>query len=146
MIDGGVVMTQNGKIIKINGKTATVSIKRISMCGDNCKGCSSACDVPNMNIEADIIPNIEIGDEVEISSEDLNILRYSFVLYGLPLAIMVIVILIANSLIKSEDGQVYAALFGLISLALSFFILKKYDKIESSRKSFKYIILRKIED
>lgn len=139
-------MTQKGRIKKINGSTAIVSIRRISMCGDNCKGCSSACDVPEMDIKADIIPNIEIGDEVEISSEDINVLKYSFILYGVPLIVMVAVIFLVSFLIKGESGQIYAALIGLLSLIISFFILKKYDKIESSRKNFKYTILRKLED
>lgn len=139
-------MNQNGRIKKIDGNTAIVSIKRQSMCGDNCKGCSSACNVPEMDIRADIIPNIEIGDEVEISSEDISVLKYSFILYGVPLIIMVVVIFLVSFLIKGENGQVYAALIGLLSLIISFFILKKYDKLESSKKSFKYIILRKLED
>ncbi len=139
-------MTQKGRIKKISGNTATVSIRRVSMCGDNCKGCSSACKVPEMDIKADIIPNIEVGDEVEIVSEDINVLKYSFVLYGVPLLIMVAAIFIVSSLIKGEDGQIYAALIGLLSLIISFFILKKYDKVESSRKNFKYTIIRKLED
>lgn len=139
-------MIQNGRIKEINGNNAIVSIKRRSMCGDNCKGCSSACNVPEMDVKADIIPNIEIGDEVEISSEDISVVKYSFVLYGLPLVIMVAVIFLVSSLIEGENGQIYGALIGLLSLIISFFILKKYDKLESSRKSFKYTILRKLED
>ena len=139
-------MIQNGRIKKINGDTSIVSIKRRSMCGDNCKGCNSACNVPEMDVKANVIPNIEVGDEVEISSEDISVVKYSFVLYGLPLVIMVAVIFLVSSLIEGEKGQIYAALIGLLSLVISFFILKKYDKLESSRKSFKYTILRKLED
>ncbi len=138
-------MNQNGTVKNIEGKTAIISVRRKSMCGDNCKGCSAICNVPTMDIKADIIPDIAVGDEVEIFSEDVSVLKYSFILYGLPLAIMVAVMFLVNFLIKGEQGQIYAALLGLLSLILSFFILKKYDKIESSKKSFKYIILRKIE-
>jgi sigma-E factor negative regulatory protein RseC len=139
-------MIQKGRIKKIDGDNAIVSIKRQSMCGENCKGCSSSCNVPEMDIRADAIPSIDVGDEVEISSEDISVLKYSFVLYGVPLLIMVIVIFLVSYLIKGEDGQIYAALIGLLSLIVSFFILKKYDKIESSKKNFKYTIIKKIED
>lgn len=139
-------MIQKGRIKKIDDDTAVVAIRRQSMCGENCKGCSSACNVPEMDIKADAITNIEIGDEVEISSEDISVLKYSFVLYGVPLLIMVIVIFLVSSLIKGEDGQIYAALIGLLSLIASFFILKKYDKLESSKRNFKYTIIRKTED
>lgn len=138
-------MNQNGTVKNIEGKTAIIAVRRKSMCGDNCKGCSAICNVPTMDVTADIIPDIEVGDEVEIFSEDISVLKYSFVLYGLPLAVMVAVMFLVSFLIKGEQGQIYAALLGLLSLILSFFILKKYDKIESSKKSFKYIILRKIE-
>ncbi len=138
-------MNQIGTVKSINDKTTIVSVRRASSCGDNCAGCSVACKVPIVEVKADTIPNIAVGDEVEIFSEDVNVLKYSFVLYGVPLAIMVAVIFLVSFLIKGEKGQLYAALLGILSLALSFFILRKYDRMETSKKSFKYVILRKID-
>lgn len=138
-------MNQIGMVKSINDKTTVISVRRTSSCGDNCVGCSAACKVPTIEVKADTIPNIEIGDEVEIFSEDVNVLKYSFILYGVPLVIMVAVIFLVSFLIKGEDGQLYGALLGILSLILSFFILRKYDKIESTKKSFKYVILRKID-
>ena len=138
-------MNQIGTVKSINDKTTVVSVKRKSSCGDSCAGCSSACNVPVVEVKADTLPGISVGDEVEIFSEDVNVLKYSFVLYGVPLVIMVSVIFLVSFLIKGEDGQLYGGLLGILSLILSFFILKKYDKIESSKKSFKYVILRKID-
>ena len=137
-------MNQIGIVKSIDNKTTVVLVRRTSSCGDNCAGCSAACKVPVIDVKADTIPDIKVGDEVEIFSEDVNILKYSFVLYGVPLVIMVAVIFLVSFLIKGEDGQLYGGLFGILSLILSFFILRKYDKIESSKKSFKYVILRKI--
>ena len=91
-------MNQNGTVKNIEGKTAIISVRRKSMCGDNCKGCSAICNVPTMDIKADIIPDIAVGDEVEIFSEDVSVLKYSFILYGLPLAIMVAVMFLVNFL------------------------------------------------
>lgn len=139
-------MNQIGTVKSIDDKTATVSVRRKSSCGDNCAGCSAACQVPVIDVKADVIPDIFVGDEVEIFSEDINVLKYSFILYGVPLFIMVAVIFIVSYFIKGEDGQLYGGLFGILSLILSFFILRKYDKIETSRKSFKYVILRKISN
>ena len=139
-------MNQIGTIKSINDKTTIVSVRRTSSCGDNCAGCSAACKVPVIDVKADTIPDVNVGDEVEIYSEDINVLKYSFILYGVPLVIMVAVIFLVSFLIKGEDGQLYGGLLGIFSLILSFFILKKYDKIESSRKSFKYVILRKISN
>ena len=138
-------MNQIGIVKSINDKTAVVSVRRTSSCGDNCAGCSSSCQVPVIDVKADVIPDIKTGDEVEIFSEDINVLKYSFVLYGVPLVIMVAVIFLVSFLIKGEDGQLYGGLFGVLSLILSFFILRKYDKMETSKKSFKYVILRKVE-
>lgn len=138
-------MNQIGTVKSINDKTTVVSVRRTSSCGDNCAGCSAACNVPSIEIKADTIPNIAVGDDVEVFSEDVNVLKYSFVLYGVPLVIMVAVIFLVSFLIKGEDGQLYGALLGILSLALSFFILRKYDKMETSKKSFKYVILRKVD-
>ena len=74
-------MNQIGTIKSINDKTTIVSVRRKSSCGDSCASCSGACNVPYIDVKADTIPDIAIGDEVEIFSEDVNVLKYSFVLY-----------------------------------------------------------------
>ena len=38
-------MDNVGRIEKIDGNKAVISVKRVSACGDSCKSCSSACKV-----------------------------------------------------------------------------------------------------
>lgn len=138
-------MNQIGTVKSISGNIATITVKRKSSCGDNCAGCSAMCKVPSVEVKADVIPDLKVGDIVEISSEDVNVLKYSFVLYGVPLVVMLAVIFISYYLFKGENGQLYAALLGILSLVLSHFILKKYEKRETSVKNFNYTIVKKID-
>ncbi|QSX06425.1 SoxR reducing system RseC family protein [Sedimentibacter sp. zth1] len=139
-------MDQNGIVKQIKGNKAIVTIKRKTSCGESCDSCSAMCKVPSVNITADLIDGVKVGDTVEVFSEDINVLKYALVLYGLPLLLMVAVILMTNAIFKGENGQLYAGLCGIASLAVSFIILKIYDKKESSKKSFKYFIVKKVEE
>ncbi len=141
-------MNQTGIIKKINGKKAVVEVRRPSSCGDNCGSCSAMCKVPLIEVKAEISNNaVDVieGDNVELSSENISVLKYAFVLYGLPLVIMVGVIFLVSNLVEGETGQIFAALGGILSLILSFFILKKYDDVQSSKNEFNHIIIKKIQ-
>lgn len=138
-------MEQIGVVKEIIGNQAIIQIKRKTSCGDSCEGCSAMCKVPKVEVKADLIDDLKIGDKVEVFSENVNILKYSLILYGVPLILMVTVIFVLSGIFKGDDGQIFAALGGLASLILSFFILKAYDKKESSKKCFKYYI-KKIDN
>lgn len=138
-------MIKYGKVTSFKNNKVVVSIKRDTACGENCADCSGGCSVPYVNIEADYVEGIEIGDTVEVTTDNINFLKYTLVLYGVPLVIMVTVILVANSIFKGGNGEVISCILGLLSLVVSFFILKIYDRIESKKKKFTYSIIRKVE-
>lgn len=138
-------MIKYGKVISIKDDKAIVSIKRDTTCGENCAHCSGGCSVPYVNIEANNIEGINIGDTVEVTSDNINFLKYALILYGVPLVIMVTVIFVANAIFKGENGEIISCVLGLLSLALSFVILKIYDKKESNKKEFTYTIIKKVD-
>ena len=71
-------MDNIGRIEKIDGNKAVISVKRVSVCGDNCKSCSSACKVNSVIVETDIDTNddINVGDYVEIKAENEVMLKH----------------------------------------------------------------------
>lgn len=77
-------MTGEGIVVKLNGNTATVRIKRSSACGHDCGECN-LCENPN--IEVDILNPIgaKIGDRVKIGTDTGKVMLSAFILYMLPL-------------------------------------------------------------
>lgn len=138
-------MEQVGKIEKIEGTRATISVKRISACGENCKGCSSACKQPSVIFETDISGDYAKGDYVEITTENEVMLKHIAMLYGIPFLIMMATIGIFQLLLKANPNKdIISAVASVLSLAISFFILKAYDKKEMEKNVLKFTIGKKL--
>lgn len=137
-------MDQVGKIEKIQGNKATVSVKRISACGENCKGCSSACKQPTIMFETEVEGDYAVGDYVEITTENEVLLKQIVILYGIPFVIMMATIGIVQIILDSPNKDIISALASVASLAVSFFILKAYDKNEMKKNTLKFTLGRKL--
>lgn len=138
-------MEQVGKIEKIEGTKATISVKRTSACGENCKGCSSVCKQPTVIFEANISEDYEEGDYVEISTENEVMLKQIAMLYGIPFLIMMVTIGIFQLLLKSNPNKdIISAIASVLSLVISFFVLKSYDKKEMEKNTLKFTIGKKL--
>ncbi len=137
-------MDQVGRIEKIEGTKATVSVKRVSACGENCKGCSSACKQPSVVFETEMNGDYEVGDYVEITTENEVVFKQIFMLYGIPFLIMMATIVIVQLLSHSPDKDIISAVASVASLVVSFFILKAYDKKEMKKNTLKFTLGRKL--
>ncbi|HCX63038.1 SoxR reducing system RseC family protein [Sedimentibacter sp.] len=137
-------MDQIGKIEQVNGDKAIISVKRVSACGDNCKSCGSSCNQKSVTIETDITGDYEVGDYVEITTENEVMMKHILVLYGVPLLIMMGVIGIVQLLSNSPNKDMISAVSALLSLVVSYFILKAYDKREMKKNVLKFTIGKKL--
>lgn len=137
-------MDQVGRIEKIEGTKATVSVKRVSACGENCKGCSSACKQPSVVFETEMNGDYKVGDYVEITTENEVVFKQIFMLYGIPFLIMMATIVIVQLLSHSPDKDIISAVASVASLIVSFFILKAYDKKEMKKNTLKFTLGRKL--
>lgn len=124
-------MEKIGLVRKISNGKAEVEVKRMSGCGENCKGCSGSCDTPHHvvilqnNIEA------KVGDLVEIKGETKNILKYTMILYMIPFSMLILGILIGMNVLKGLSISNYeplSFLIGLAFMALGYFIVRIIDK------------------
>ena len=140
-------MDNIGRIEKIDGNKAVISVKRVSACGDSCKSCSSACKVNSVIVETDISEineDINVGDYVEIKAENEVMLKHILVLHGLPLLLMIITVFIVQMLLKSPNKDIISAVASLFSLIISFYLLKAYDKKEMKKNVLKFTVGKKL--
>lgn len=138
-------MEQVGKIIKIDGNIATILVKRVSACGDNCASCSAACRQNGIEIQTEVTSDIKLGDYVEIITENEIMFKHILMLYGTPLIILLATIFGFNYILRNNANKdIISAILGLASLGVSYFILRKYDAREMKNNPIKYTVAKKL--
>lgn len=139
------MMDQIGFVRKVNGDKIELEVRRISSCGGGCKTCSSSCDAPAHVIIVENELNAKVGDFVEIKGDSKNILKYTAIVYMLPLTFLIVGISVGNFIFKSNgysNHEVLGFLIGLIFLALSLLFIKLIDKKISKKKNSTLSITR----
>ncbi len=137
-------MNQVGKIEQINGAKAIVSVKRVSACGDSCNNCGGSCTQNSIRIETDVTGDYKVGDYVEITTGSETMLKHVLVLFGVPLLIMLIVIVTIQLVSDSPRKDIISGISSVLSLAVSSFILKAYDKKEMKKNALKFTTGKKL--
>lgn len=124
-------MEQVGFVKKIDGDIMELEVRRVSACGDNCKGCGSSCDIPPHNISLKNKLGAKEGDFVELKGETKQILKYALIVYMIPFAFMIIGIALGNNIFKKNGNPNYEILSfatGLLFTLISLLVVKAIDK------------------
>lgn len=133
-------MLETGKVIKVYDDIAEINFKRKSSC-DKCKVCSLE-DGSTVSIKLKNDIGVNIGDMVEVGISDKRLTQSNLIVFGIPLLILLIGMIVANVLKLKE---LYSILIGVGSLVLGFVIVFVIDKIIAKNKSFSPKILRILE-
>ncbi len=112
-----------GKIVSIGPDSATVAVERSAACprcaaGKGCgAGLLSGSTRPAM-LEVSLSPQLKLsqGDEVRLTLEPSHLLRASLLVYGLPLA-GIILMLVAGWLISRPLSDPEAIVYAITGLA-----------------------------
>lgn len=114
-----------GTVIALDGESATVSVKRVSACGENCANCKGMCETTNTTAIAKNLAGAHIGDMVKIESESTTVIRAAVVLYIIP---VLVTILIAALVYGLGFSDLYVFIFSTLGFFLSFLIIKMFDR------------------
>ena len=90
-----------GTVKRIKGDRAFVSIKRDSMCGDSCASCN-LCAMKDTVLNVKNTKGAKVGDRVWVEMETGGLLA-AFLVYGAPVIIILIGIIIASMCKCRED-------------------------------------------
>lgn len=138
-------MQQVGFVKKINGDKMELEVKRVSGCGENCKGCGSSCNIPPHYISLKNNLGAEVGDFVELKGETNKILKYTLIVYMIPFIFFIGGIALGSSIFKTKgfaNHESLGFLIGLIFLIISFFFLKIIDKKVGKKKEETISVIR----
>jgi sigma-E factor negative regulatory protein RseC len=113
-------------------------MKRHSACA-SCGKCITSSESKDIIVEVDNSIGAKVGDFVEVNMDSINVLKATAIVYLFPLAVFMIGTIISYYLFKNE---VISAVVGLISMSITFLILKKNDKKFRDSKEYIPVVTR----
>ena len=114
-----------GTVISVDENKATVLVKRVSACGENCANCHGACEATTATTVAENTVGACVGDVVKIESESSAVIRAALVLYMVPVAVTILVAALTYGMGLSN---IFVILFSVMAFFVSFFVIKCFDK------------------
>ncbi len=141
------MITENGIVTQVNTSVAWVKTIRSGAC-ESCSSkdsCGTAKGQKTMIVTVDNTLNVEKGDQVVIGLETRPMLFLTFLLYVLPIILLIIGAAIGNGIAPSlnVNPSLPAMVVGFSFFGLTFyFIRKKYDSL-SKNKAYKPFLVRK---
>ncbi len=128
----------------INGM-ADVEVRRASACGDNCASCGGGCSVPVTRVRIKNSLGAEKGDLVEVKLQTKFVMQFAFIVYIIPLVMLIAGTAFGISIFKSMGIINYESLgflTGLVLLGVSFIFLRQVDKRIKNSDRLKFEMVR----
>lgn len=114
-----------GTVVSVNGNMATVAVRRMSSCGENCANCSGVCETTTTKSTAQNTVGAKVGDTVKIESNSTDVLRAAFALYVVPVLVAIVMAVITYG-IKMHD--IWVILISVASFFGAFVVIKRFEK------------------
>lgn len=141
-------MKETGKIVNIENGLAKVKIMRNTVCGD-CGACQIGQDNLVMETLAKNPVSAKIGDQVEIETQTIDILKASFIIYTFPLLMFIVGSLVgyisANYMSLYKWNNYIGFGIGILFTAISYLVIKNNEKKFINNQAFQPIICKIIE-
>ncbi len=113
-----------GILVENKGELSKVKIVRGSMCGESCGSCN-LCGKRETFVFARNKAGAVKGDRVVLEMDSASGLKAAFLVYGMPLVILILgIVLIA----VFNSDQIKGLLLVLFAIVLWFFVVKLIDK------------------
>lgn len=114
-----------GTVVSLQENIATVSVRRVSACGENCAHCKGACESTATVAEAENTAGAEVGDMVKIESDSGAVIKAAVVLYIVPVLVTIVA---AVALYSAGIGGVLSGVASAVAFFASFFVIKRFEK------------------
>ncbi len=130
-----------GTVISTHKDKATVAVKRVSACGENCANCKGVCKVTAAAVAQNLV-GAAVGDVVKIESESAAVIRAALVLYMVPVAVTILVAALTYGINLSN---LFVILFSVMAFFASFFVIKCFDKSLAPKSYITKIISKDVK-
>lgn len=125
------VMDNMGTVAYTDHAFAYVNFERISACGESCASCSKGCKAAQHLVKVYNSLDAKKGDRVEVSMEGGDFLKMTFLLYGVPLIVLV---LAGIGLENVFEKSFLAPLLAIVICVASFFVINAFIKRQADER------------
>ncbi len=126
-------MDKMGQVAYTDDSFAYVKFERVSSCGDSCASCSGDCAGKEHLVKVYNKLGAQKGDLVEVTMDGGDFLKMTFMLYGIPLIVMVLVIVALEQVMTMS---IISPLLGILASVGSFFLVNAIvNKKDDSEKT-----------
>ena len=139
--------TQEGVVTKVDSSTAWVKCTKSAAC-ESCKA-KGFCDTvggsdDDVEVEAINAAKAKVDDRVTISFETSSLLKVSFLVYMVPVLLLILGVVIGDKIapIFNYDRSIFSMLVGLLFLLAAFFFVKTKGKDLAKKDAYKPKIIR----
>lgn len=129
-------MYKDGIVVSTKDNMARVAVMRMSGCGGSCDSCGG-CESEEVFVDLPNHVKAKVGDKVKIRANSNMLFKLSFLVYIIPIVLLVLAISLSHSYfmnIGNENYELISFAFGLLAFVLSSFILRKIDKKNAKAK------------
>lgn len=114
-----------GTVISVDKDMATVSVRRVSACGENCANCHGACQTTTAVATVKNTTGAVVGDVVKVECDSVSVIRAAMFLYMLPVLAAVLIAAITYSTGLSDILTLVLSVVGFFGC---FAIVKRFEK------------------
>jgi sigma-E factor negative regulatory protein RseC len=139
-------MHRIGQITEIRGDRATIALRKHAACGD-CGACQIGEE--NMEMTTEAINDIQapVGAFVEIDMADQDVLKAAFIVYLLPLMVMLsgiaVTFFLVNSFAPQLNPEILGISVGVIGMILTYLVIRLVeDKTKVTDKYMAHVVKR----
>ncbi|MDY0092168.1 MAG: SoxR reducing system RseC family protein [Candidatus Vecturithrix sp.] len=141
------MVSEIGRVAKVNKGYVCVEIEKRSACADCHVGC--VCDLGKsvMLIDASDPIGVHENDTVQLSIPTESALRASFAVYGIPLIALILGVLAGEYLGKVFGiTTILEVLGGFVSLGIALIFVKLYDNVFRQNRKNQPVITKVIHE
>ena len=126
-------MKNTGLVIECINDDVKVRFIKESACGGNCAACGGCASKPVEIIIKNTL-GAEVGDKVEVESDTSHILKWSFLLYIMPIVVLITTYIISDKYLSGIMPEIAGVLMIFITfLPVRYFGNRIKNKAEMKR-------------
>lgn len=144
------MMEEEGRIVAIDGRFAILHTERGSSC-DGChakSSCHSMSDTDGKTMEMRAVNDIgaSMGDRVKVAIDSAVLLKSSFLVYIVPVVVMIIFGVIGDSYARGNmpgsDPDLVAGATGITAFIITFLLIKVWSRSLDDNPDYQPRIVR----
>ena len=143
------MMQEQAIVVEVNGQRVSVETDRQSSCG-HCSaknGCGSALlgkffDRNKQHLIVETELKLSVGDRILLGLDESALLRGSFIVYAVPLLMMLFLPIVINQFVISEIISILSAVVGF---SIGIIYVKYFSVVARNGDNFSPVVLKRLE-